>query len=262
MTNNFFSIFSPYANLLVAISKKENGSCRSSSTGQQEIDASTKTNREKYLAKIGVKSSTLVSADLAHKNAVHEAGLNDGGKIIPCVDALITNEKNLFLSVTVADCLPVFFYDQDKKAVGLAHAGSRGLVREVIPATIRKMKAKFGSAPSDILVGIGPGIGVCHYDIPYNALGRVKELTPEIDASTIEKLKNILPQILAEHDGKTFLNLKKMAKLQLEECGIKSDNIEVSTACTYDAVNKYFSWRRDHPEYLEAVMAVIGMREN
>lgn len=258
---SIFSILSPYHNLLVGISEKNDGSCRLSSTGKGEIDTATKANRERYIEKLGITNSHLVSADLAHRNVAYAAGKEDGGETIKGVDALLTHEKNLFLSVTVADCLPIFLYDKNKNAVGIIHAGWRGLALEVIPLTIEEMKRKFESNPDEVLVGIGPGIGVCHYKVEEDVLEKVRSLLPEITENGAEKLEQILPEILVKRDGQAFLDLKKMAKIQLEASGVPTGNIEISKDCTYNMMDRYFSYRRDRPEFLETMMAVIGLRE-
>ena len=61
-------------------------------------------------------------------------------------------------------------------------------------------------------------------------------------------------------DGKIYLDIKKIAQLQLLELGIKKENIEISPECTFELPKKYFSARQDKPENIEAMVAVIGMK--
>jgi len=240
-----FSIFNPYDDLILSFSEKADGSCRLRPTGRPKLDAIIKKNRERYLSKLGLDATRLVSASLVHENVAYLAEEKDAGNIITGVDALTTRTKNLFLSITVADCLPIFLYDRVGHCIGLVHAGWRGLTTNVIGNTMQKMKYELKSTPENIIAGIGPGIGSCHF---------------EAKADVLEKFKKIPHEVLRKTGGKTFLDLKAIARMQLESSGIKAENIEMSRDCTYDMADRYFSYRRDKPEFLETMLAIIGLK--
>ena len=42
------------------------------------------------------------------------------------IDGLITNERGITLGAFFADCIPLYFYDKRKNAIGLAHSGWKG----------------------------------------------------------------------------------------------------------------------------------------
>lgn len=46
-------------------------------------------------------------------------------------DGLVTNIPNLVLTTYHADCVPLYFYDYDKKVIGLAHAGWKGTYKNI-----------------------------------------------------------------------------------------------------------------------------------
>ena len=52
-------------------------------------------------------------------------------------DAAVTRTRGVVLAVQTADCLPVLFADRNGTAVGIAHAGWRGLAAGVLEATVR-----------------------------------------------------------------------------------------------------------------------------
>jgi len=201
------------------------------------------------LKKVGLDKNLVVRASLVHGQKAVIVSAKDAGKAFNETDALVTAEKNLFLVITVADCLPLFFYDPQKEIIGLAHAGWRGLARGVIGATIKKMM-ELGTEPQNILAAVGPGIGACHYWI--------KE---ESRAEMTEKFGAYFGQTTQDREGKKYINLPKIAKLQLLNPGVKEENIEVSRECTACLPDKYFSHRRDQIKPLETMMAVIGMRK-
>ncbi len=73
-------------------------------------------------------------------------------------DAAITTTADVALAVITADCAPVILTSAG--AVGAVHAGWRGLVAGVLPATVRAMRAR-GAGP--ITAWLGPCIrGRCY----------------------------------------------------------------------------------------------------
>jgi len=243
---NLFLLFAAYPDLVAALSLKKDGSCRLPQTDDYETRLFAKENRTRFVKKLGLEESAFVAAELAHGNAVYSATMNDVGAIIPATDALITDIPGIFLSITVADCLPVFLFDPRTRSVGLVHAGWRGLAGNVIPLTVQKMTRQLKCKLADILAGIGPGIGSCHFEVKDDVLARFADF---------------LPASLRHENGKKYLDLKAIARRQLESTGIPSSHISVSDECTFDLPEKYFSYRRDKPEILQAMMAVIGIRK-
>jgi len=72
--------------------------------------------------------------------------------------------------------------------------------------------------------------------------------------------KEGLSGIFKKRNGKNFIDLKLIAKRQLEKIGIKPKNIEVSPVCTYCQSKTYFSYRKDKSKPLQAMMFIVGMR--
>ena len=58
------------------------------------------------------------------------------------VDALITNEPNVCIGVSTADCVPVIMYDAEHKAIAVAHAGWRGTVENIMRKTVERCIAR------------------------------------------------------------------------------------------------------------------------
>jgi YfiH family protein len=94
-------------------------------------------------------------------------------------DAIITNTPGLLLLMRFADCVPILFIDPVKKAVGIAHAGWQGTVREIALHTVHAMETQFQSKPSDLLVGIGPSIGPDHYVVGDDVIECAEAAFPE-----------------------------------------------------------------------------------
>ena len=67
---------------------------------------------------------------------------------------------------------------------------------------------------------------------------------------------------IEKRENKNYLDLKKIAKNQLSEAGILNKNIEIIQECTYSNKNRYFSYRRDKPQEIKAMLAVIGIKSS
>lgn len=160
---------------------------------------------------------------------------------IECADGIITSEKEVILSVTVGDCLPVYFYDPAKEIIGIAHAGWKGVIDNISKNMISKMIESFGSNPQDIVVNIGPHIRDCHF---------------EVKSDLVDIFKKYKEQIIKK-DEKFYINLGKVVERQLVESGVKFQNIIFSEKCTH-CDKSLFSFRRDKPKDVEVMLAFIA----
>jgi len=249
-----FSIFKRYKELILSLSAKKDGPMKY--FDESARDKGVSKNREIFLNKLGVDAKKVVSAGLVHGNNIEIVGKENGGEKIVGTDGLLTGEKNLFLSITVADCLPIFIYDPENQVIGLIHGGWRSLARNILALTIKKLTDNFNSPPKNILVGIGPGLGACHFKVKDDVL---KEFTPFRNSKFLTGFKSS-PSIIIRKNKKIFLDLKKIAKIQLLNLGLKKENIEISPECTYCLSDKYFSYRREKPKEIKTMMAIIGRK--
>lgn len=238
-----FDIFKNYG-IIAEVSERKDGSMKIYPDSSEEREV--KRNRKIFLRKLGVETENSVVAFLAHSDRISLVKKGDGGKFFESTDGFVTKDKNIFLTVTVSDCLPVFLFDPKIGAIGLAHAGWGGLEKGIIANMISQMK-KIGSDPQNILVAIGPGMEKCHY---------------EIGEELVEKFSHI-PGSFERRQEKFFLDTKAIAAYLLSTEGVLKKNMEISKECTFREKEKYFSYRRDsygNPHKLEAMIAVIGMR--
>ena len=77
-------------------------------------------------------------------------------------DGIVTNKKNLILSILTADCAPILFYDSKNIVVGACHAGWKGALSGIIENTLKNM-IFLGSKTDNIQCAIGPCIGQKSY---------------------------------------------------------------------------------------------------
>lgn len=201
-----------------------------------------KENQEQYFQSIGIDPKRVVVADLIHGTNVFLASDESAGKLIPRTDALITKNIDLFLSVTGADCFPIYFYDPVRKVVGIAHAGWRGILGNIAKKTIEEMSEQFKTVPRNLLVGIGPGIRECHFEISLLDKEKYKEY----------------PMYITERKGSVFIDLAGIICSQLRSVGVLGENTEDCGLCTYCKKESYFSYRRDKPLEIQPMVGYIG----
>lgn len=155
------------------------------------------------------------------------------------IDGLITNEKDIVLCTSHADCTPVFFTDPVHKIIGLAHSGWRGTAERIGEKMVQFMCREYGSDPKDILCGIGPCIcGDC-YEVSWDV---ARFFTEYSNPSVLKKSK--VPE-------KYQLDLKLANQEILLNAGILKEHIEITDFCT-----------ACHSEYLFSHRASGGKRGN
>lgn len=167
------------------------------------------------------------------------------------VDGILTKEKNRFLSVLSADCMPVLFFDKKNKIAGAVHAGWRGIFNEILIEAVNNL-IKRGSSPENILAGIGPCIRSCCYNI-------AKERA-ELFKNKYKGAKHHAPtNFLEKRNGQLFLDLPAIATKQLMTTGIPEKNIEDCNICTYDNKDLLYSYRREGKNFGEFI-GIIGIK--
>lgn len=118
-----------------------------------------------FLAAIGVEQARARAVRQVHSRTVLAVD-GEPAEALAAVDAdgMVTARPELLLTVTVADCLPVFLLDTATGAFGLVHSGWKGT--GIVVDALHMMAARFGTRASDTAAAIGPGIGPCCYEVP------------------------------------------------------------------------------------------------
>lgn len=162
-------------------------------------------------------------------------------------DALVTDEPDIMLVSFYADCVPLYYYDPDHQAVGLAHAGWKGTAKQIAARTVQTMQATYGSEPQNIRVAIGPSIGACCYEVDHKVIHAMLE-------------QGIHEGWQEKSDGRFMLDLKEINRHILIKEGILPSHIEVTTLCTSCLVESFYSHRRDQGR-TGRMASWIGLRE-
>jgi YfiH family protein len=83
----------------------------------------------------------------------------------PEADVLVSCDPATALAVRAADCVPMLIADPVTGSVAAVHAGWRGTAAGAATAAVDALVREHGARPSDLIVGIGPCIGSCCYEV-------------------------------------------------------------------------------------------------
>jgi polyphenol oxidase len=167
-------------------------------------------------------------------NQVHGAGVARLSRSVvrtPVADAAVTSVPGVVCSILTADCLPVLFAGRRGNAVGVAHAGWRGLASGVLEATVAAL-AELDAPPEDLVAWLGPGIGPAAFEVGAD----VHSAFCSGDAAAAA--------CFAPHRaGKWLADLYGLARQRLVRAGVT--NVRGGGMCTYRDATRFFSFRRE-----------------
>ncbi len=240
-----FPVFDDYDWLLHGCSTRQGGVSTgihaSMNLGFQNGDLPERVyeNYNRICAAIGVLPETVVHAKQTHKDNIRIVTTEDMGKGFnrerdyEDIDALITNESGVTLTILTADCVPVFLVDPVNKAIGLVHSGWRGTVQQIAAKTVTCMCKAYGSKPADIIAVTGPCICCDCYEVG----DEVAEIFHQtFGQGAIEKIMKFI-------NGRYHINLSEAIAYSLSEIGVKPTSIFQCGPCTACNSELLFSHR-------------------
>ncbi|MBX7150679.1 peptidoglycan editing factor PgeF [bacterium] len=189
--------------------------------GTEDVRESVEENRRRFFQAVNISQDRIVRQKQVHEDRIRyvtEPGFVDQ------TDACFTDRKNVFLTVTVADCVPIFFYEPRKQVVGVIHAGWRGTEKAIALKTINQVTSKFQIDPTEIVAIIGPSISMQQYEIS-------EDVAEKFDPQFIHRNGFIKPH----------LDLWQANASQLRTAGV--ENITISGLCTVEYGDLFFSHR-------------------
>lgn len=140
-------------------------------------------------------------------------------------DAAVTAVPGAALAVITADCAPVVLVG--RRAIGIAHAGWRGLLDGVVERTVDQLVG-LGEQPSRISAWIGPCISAARYRFDEPDLARVEDrYGPSVRARDL--------------DGEQALDLIAGVRAALAVVGVAPGRAD--DTCTASSPTRWWSWR-------------------
>lgn len=195
-------------------------------------------NRLRFLAALDYPLEDMVSAQQVHGVHAHLVEKKDQGRgtreqesAIAACDALVTR-ASLGLMAFFADCVPIFFFCPETGTIGLAHAGWKGTVHNIVKEVIKLLQSQ-GSIAEKCQVAIGPCIGPCCYEVGEDLACLVREKIPFWES------------ILISTEKGDHLHLAEINRQWLLSEGVLAENIAISGECTACHPESFYSYRRE-----------------
>ncbi len=204
-------------------------------------------NRARAASIVGAAPAWLTFGRQVHEARVAVVRNNQRGDVFDDTDALVTNAALVPLVILTADCAAIFFLDPVRRAVGIAHAGWRGTVANIAARTVETMREAFGSAPGDLIAGIGPSIGPCCYEVGGEVIDAVTRAFPEhAEEVLVEPDMASAGSFRASvNEEKKHFDLWRANELVLRDAGVREERIEVSRLCTSCRTDLFYSHRAE-----------------
>jgi polyphenol oxidase len=179
--------------------------------------------------KIGIDKNKLYTMKQTHSNKVSIIDKNNQDIKRVNSDALITDIKNIVISVLTADCVPILIYDKINSVVACVHAGWKGAKNGIIENTFNQMNRMNKS--NSFYVAIGPCIGFRNYEVSV-------EFYDEFIHENNKNKKFFTPN----KNKKFYFDLRKYVNFKITRFDVKfTENIDLDT---YAEKRNFFSFRR------------------
>ena len=166
-------------------------------------------NRKRFFDAIGIRESRLAHSYQVHKDQILKV---TRCKAYKGYDALITQNLNSYVAVTVADCTPILIYDPNNQAVAAIHAGWKGTVADITAKTIQRMQTEFKTNPKDCYVYVGTCIDENSFEVGEEVAERFAFEFKRLDRSG--------------RKPKFYVDLKKANVAQLVKCGVPENQMK------------------------------------
>lgn len=212
--------------------------------------------RERFYRSLGLEPERVYACTQIHSRKVLMVDRRSPNRG-PEADGMISRDPSVILSVTVADCMPVYLYDTGSGGFGLVHSGWRGT--GIVLAALELMTARWGTRPEEVAAILGPAIRGCCYRVDAERarsfeaefgggggsypLGGVIRRVREPPAGDSSGTK---PGFGTGPGNAWYLDLAAANARLLANAGVR--NIAVCEDCTCTDSN-FGSFRREGPDY-------------
>jgi len=157
------------------------------------------------------------------------------------VDGLVTGLPGVALAIYVADCLAIFLQHRPTDAIGLAHAGWRGLAADMPGSLVHAALEAFGGEVGEMRVALSPCIRACCFEVGEEVAAAFDGIPGAVDCSR----------------ERPHVDMIAVACWQLERAGVPQANVEVLAGCTRCEPQRFASYRWD-PERCGRNVALIA----
>ncbi len=194
--------------------------------------------RNELCSELGIPDKQLILPRQTHgcevlhiDNSFLAASREEQEKTLQGIDAIVTTLPRTCIGVSTADCVPVLLCDTARGVVAAVHAGWRGTVERIVERCIASMQEAHGCKAQNMKAVIGPSIGLEAFEVGDEVYEAFKEAGFPMER-------------IARKSRKWHIDLWESNRLQLLDCGVLDENIEVAGVCTHTCHEEFFSARR------------------
>jgi YfiH family protein len=159
-------------------------------------------------------------------------------------DAGLSAAAGHLVAIETADCLPILLVEPTSRLAAAVHAGWRGTAAGIVTHAVEALISA-GGRPSRLRAVLGPGIGVCCYEVG----GELREALAPRHAAHFRP---------GSRDREHF-DLRGANAAQLIAAGLMPQNIEDLAVCTFCDPRGLPSYRRQGPR-CGRIVSYVGWR--
>jgi YfiH family protein len=163
-------------------------------------------------------------------------------------DGMVTGDRETALTVTVADCLPVYLFDTGSGAFGLVHSGWKGT--GIVLRALELMAERWYTRPEAVAAVLGPCIDGCCYRVDEDRAALFEREFGAAGEGLAAADKAVLRPVTRREAGPDGigrrLDLKAANIRLLAGAGVR--NIAVCADCTFTD-DRLGSFRREGTAY-------------
>jgi hypothetical protein len=239
-------IFAAFPNIIAAQSTRHGGvspkplSSLNLSFSVGDTEANVQENRKRFFGTFQINPAEVATSKQIHQDKVlyaPEPGAHEG------FDALVTDQRRVFVAVSIADCTPILLFDAAHRVVAAVHAGWRGTAEGIVYKTLQAMQGHFGTNAADCFAYVGTCIDECSYEVNADVADHFPDDFKRFDAAK----------------QKFFVDLKASNRYQMEAFGVPTEQIEISSFSTVLHNEDFFSHRKEKGK-TGRMMAFIGIK--
>jgi len=176
-------------------------------------------------------------------------------------DALLEDAPGAVIAVRTADCMPILLVDERRRAVAAVHAGWRGTVASIARRAVEAMRERFGTEAGDVHAAIGPGIGVCCFEVGPEVAAEfgLGDVGNGVGGDVAERSERLGTSQAMGPRHRVHIDLAGENRRQLLEAGVTGERIYASNLCTKCRSGDFHSFRRDR-EAAGRLFSFAGIR--
>ena len=192
--------------------------------------------RSRFFSRMGIEATQVAGVKQVHSRRVLVARRDVR---YPKADGLITADPDIVLTITVADCIPIYIFDVRTRVRALLHSGWKGT--GIVSAAVAQMNTEFNCHAEDLRSLLGPCIASSCYKVDENRFNAYREEFGD--------------PAVAIRVGGYYIDMRGANLQLLRRIGI--DDVSVVEDCTH-CHPLLASYRRDGADNYGLMLAVFG----